>query len=514
MFQRIVGLDIGSFSIKVVLMQRGLKGPYIEKCVEWPMTSPQNDGDWVAALHKAGIRSPSGRELVVASVPQRSVFTHVVRLPFTDPQQVAQTVAYEMEGQIPLDLEEVVVDYHPIQTSDLGGPGRSDSSLLAIAVPREHLKRHLEKLQKAGVDPKALEVDGLALFNFSQHYFKELKGDVALLDVGASKTSVCVVGEEKPRLIRTIWHGGHHLTQAIAQAQNLSLEQAEQVKRKATLAEAEAGEEGISGILKTALQPLVKELSTTFHVYEIESHREIRQIYVCGGTARLQGLSTYLAHQLGKGLTEGPGIPDQETFAIGIGLALKECLGQRGSRVTFRLGEFAYHKEQTQARQHLMAMGVAGAILLLLAGGNLYLRYDLKATRYKELQSQVRSIFQQTFPKVKNIVNEVEQTKAAQKEIEKKVAFFGNGSVTALDLIGELTRRMPKDRVIEVSDLLIEQTSIRMEAQTDSYESVEKFKEVLAQYERFREVTISDAKMSADQSKVRFRISITLAEGI
>jgi general secretion pathway protein L len=509
-----IGLDIGSFSIKVVLMQRGFKGPYIEKCVEWPMTSPQNDEDWIAALHKAGIRSPSGRERVVASVPQRSVFTHVVRLPFTDPQQMAQTVAYEMEDQIPLDLEDVVVDYHPIQTSDLGGPGRPDSSLLAVAVPREHLKRYLEKLQKADVDPKALEVDGLALFNFSQHYFKELKGDVALLDVGASKTSVCIVGEEKPRLIRTIWYGGDHLTQVIAQAQNLSLEEAEQVKRNAALDEAEMGEEGISGILKTALQPLVKELSTTFHVYETESQRQVFQIYVCGGTSRLRGLSTYLSHQLGKGLVEGPGIPDQETFTTGIGLALKECLGQRGSRVTFRSGEFAYHKEQTQTRKHLMAVGVAGTILLLLLGGNLYLRYDLKATRYKELQSQVRSMFQQTFPGVKNIVNEVEQTKAAKKEIEKKLAFFGHGSVTVLDLIGELTRGMPKDRVIEVSDLLIEQTSIRMEAQTDSFESVEKFKEVLAQNERFREVTISDAKMSADQSKVRFRISITVAEGI
>jgi hypothetical protein len=73
---------------------------------------------------------------------------------------------------------------------------------------------------------------------------------------------------------------------------------------------------------------------------------------------------------------------------------------------------------------------------------------------------------------------------------------------------------MPKDRVIEVSDLLIEQASIRMEAQTDSFESVEKFREALAQYERFHEVTISDAKISADQSKVRFRINITLTEGI
>jgi general secretion pathway protein L len=525
MFQRIIGLDIGSFSIKMVLMQKGLKGPSIEKCMEWPVASLQGEADQKdlyqklsAAFHKTGIRSFAigglEREVVVASVPQQTVFTHVVRLPFTDPQQVAQTVAYEMEGQIPLDLEEVVVDYHPILPSVSGGSGQSDSTVLAVAIPREHLKRRLEGLHQAGVDPKALEIDSLALFNFSQHYLKDLKGDTALLDIGDSKTSVCIVGEGSPWLVRTVRLGGRHLTQAIAQAQNLSLEQAEQEKRKAILTGTDDVEAESSRILKDALSPLIKELATTFHVYETESGRPIHQIYVCGGTSRLQGLSVYLAHQLGKESVRGPEIMEDGTFAVGIGLALKECLGPRGSRVRFRSGEFAYRQEQAQSRHRLVALGAAAAVLLLLAGGDIYLRYHLKMARYQELQSRVRTVFQQIFPNVKTLVNEVEQTKAAQKEIDKKVAFFGGGTVTVLNLLGELTRRMPNDRVIEVSDLLIEQDDIRMEAQADSFESVEKFKAILEKYEQFREVTISDARMSADQSKVRFRVNITLTEAI
>ena len=526
MFQRILGLDVGSFSIKAVLMQKGIKGPYIERCLEWPLTPPQADGDQrpfheelAALLRGVGVRSSSsgglGRGLVVASVPQGSVFTRIIRLPFTDPEQVAQTVPYEMEGHIPLDLEEVVVDYHPIRPSSPGlgrGSGGQDSTVLAIALPKEYLKRYLEELQKAGVDPKAFEMESLALYNFFQHYLvKEVgEGHIALLDIGASKTTVCVVGEGSPRLIRTIRVGGNHLTQAIAQATNLHLEQAEHEKRKAILTESGLGESTV----KAALEPLLKELATTFHVYETETGHPVHQIYVCGGTSRLQGLSPYLAHHLGKEWVKGPGLPEEGTFAVGIGLALKECLGQRGSRVRFRSGEFAYRKERAQTRHRLVALGVAGAILFLLAAGNLYLRYHFKAARYQELQSHVRSTFQKTFPNVKNIVNEVEQTKAAQKEMEKKIAFFGSGTVTVLDLLGELTRGMPGNALIEVQDLLIEQGSIRLEAQTDSFEAVEKFRETLGKYERFREVKISDAKMSADQSKVRFRINITLSEGI
>jgi general secretion pathway protein L len=520
-FQRVIGLDLGSYSIKVVLMQKGLKGPSIEQCMEWPLAAlPGEAGaqdlyqELSSVFQKSAIPSSTlsglGKSIVVASVPQRSVFTHLVHLPFTDPQQVAQTVAYEMESQIPLDLEDVVVDYHPIQPI----PGRADSTVLAVAIPREQLKRHLEGLQKAGVDPKAFEIDSLALFNFSQQYLKEIKGDIALLDIGASKTSVCIVGESSPRLIRTVWMGGYHLTQAIAQAQNLSIEQAEQEKRKAVLTEADRMDGETTRILKDALSPLIKELTTTFHVYGTETGREIRQIYVCGGTSRLRGLSDYLADQLGRELVKTPGIPDEGIYTAGIGLALKEWLGTRGSRIRFRSGEFAYRKEQAQSRYRLVALGIAGAVLLCLASGDLYLRYHLKISRYRELQSHLRSTFQQTFPNVKTIVNEVEQTKSAQKEIDKKMAFFGSGTLTVLDLLGELTRRMPADRVVEVSDLLIEQNSIRMEAQADSFESAEKFKAILEKYDRFREVTISDAKLSADQAKVRFRINITLAEAV
>ena len=527
MFQRIIGLDVGSFSIKAVLMQKGLRGPSIERCLEWPLAPSQADGDQrlfherlAALLREVGVRPSSsgglGRDLIVASVPQGSVFARLISLPFTDPEQVAQTVPYEMEGHIPLDLEEVVVDYHPIRPSPPSGLGRGsggqDSTVLAIALPKEYLNRRLEELQKAGADPKAFEIDSLALYNFFQHYLLKEAGeeDIALLDIGASKTAVCIVVEGNPRLIRTIWVGGNHLTHAIAQASNLPLEQAEQEKRKAILSESGLRESTVIA----ALEPLLKELITTFHVVETETGRPIRHIYVCGGTSRLEGLSPYLAHQLGKELVRGPGLPEEGTFAVGIGLALKECLGQRGSKVRFRLGEFAYRKERAQIRHRLVALGIAGAMILLLAAGNVYLRYHLKAERYQELQSHVRSTFQKTFPNIKTIVNEVEQTKAAQKEMEKKVAFFGSGTVRILDLLGELTRRMPSNTVIEVQDLLIEQDSIRLEAQTDSFEAVEKFRETLGKYERFREVKISDAKMGADQSKVRFRINITLTEGI
>lgn len=529
MFQRIIGLDIGSSSIKAVLMQRGLKGFSIERCIEWPLSPAQAAGDrthfgelLISGLLNVGVRRTwasggsvgSSREKFVVSVPHRLMFTHRISLPFSNAQQVASTVPYELEGHIPVDLEEVVVDYHPIRDSGSGSGNGQATTVLAFAIRKEYLLHHLDELHKAGVDPVAFEPDVLALYNFSQQYLKDVEGDLALLDIGAGKTSICIVGEGNPRLIRTVWMGGRHLTQAVAGALQISWEQAEE-KKKGVVLRADGTDGPISQAVKTALEPLLKELATTFHVYEVETGRSIRHLYICGGASNLPGLSSYLAGQLGQDLIQNPvEIPGGGSYTVGIGLALKECLGQRASKVRFRSGEFAYGKEQAQARSRMVILGAVGIVLLLLAGGNLYLRYHLKEARYEGLRSQVRGLFQQTLPQVKVVVNEVEQLKAAQKEIDKKVGFFGSGTVTTLDLLAELTLRMPQGVVIEVQELLIEQDSVRMEAETDSFEAVERFKAQLEGYPGFREVTISDAKTSADQSKVRFRINITLAEGI
>ena len=520
-----IGLDLGSSSIKVVLMQRGLKGPAIERCIEYPLAQTQaghssNGGAppfheaLAAALQKAGVRSYLGRDLVVTSVPQKVIYTRLFRLPFTDLHQVAQTVPFEMEGQIPLDLEDVVVDYHPLQSARSNGPHGRDTTVLVAALPKTYLKNQIEEFQKAGVDPKAFEIDCLALYNFYQYYLKEVEGDMALLDIGASKTSLCLVGEGSPRTIRTVWFGGGHMTRAVAEGLNLSDEQAEQEKRRAALISSPTDGNEASEVIRECLRPFIHELTTTLHVYRTQFGRPIRRLYVCGGSAKLVGLAPYLARELGVEPVSGPGIPEEETFAVGIGLALKEWLGQRASRIRFRTGEFAYGKEQAEHRRRLTALSIGGAVLLLLAAGDISLRYHFKETRYQGLRSQVQATFQKTFPGVRTIVDEVEQTRAAQRELEKKAAFFGSGAVTALGLLQELTRRMPEDARIEVQEMVIEKDAIRIEARAASFEAVEKFKASLNGHEGFREVSITDAKTSADQSSVRFRIQIVLTEGI
>ena len=52
-----------------------------------------------------------------------------------------------------------------------------------------------------------------------------------------------------------------------------------------------------------------------------------------------------------------------------------------------------------------------------------------------------------------------------------------------------------------------------MEAETDTFDSVDRIKSSLNQFREFKDVTISDAKVSADQKSVKFRLSAELLSG-
>ena len=119
----------------------------------------------------------------------------------------------------------------------------------------------------------------------------------------------------------------------------------------------------------------------------------------------------------------------------------------------------------------------------------------------------------EAFPEAKNIVDEVQQSKSAVEELRKKVEALGGGSkgvITSLDTLNTLSEKVPKDMQVDVDDIMIDKNKIRVQGETDSFESVEKLKKEFETVSFFKKVDVSDAKLSADQKKVKFRIIIDM----
>jgi hypothetical protein len=79
-----------------------------------------------------------------------------------------------------------------------------------------------------------------------------------------------------------------------------------------------------------------------------------------------------------------------------------------------------------------------------------------------------------------------------------------------LPLLRELTQRLPKGLVLNLTALTVERSTLQLEAETDSFESVEKVKQALLAFPGVGEVTVSDTRVGAVPKQVRFRVSVTL----
>src|SRR5574342_259908 len=188
--QRVAGRDLGSASVKAVLLESTFRGHAVLDAASAPV-APDGEGQpglrerQVAALQ--GLLASRGWhfDAAVAAWPGAGAASHLVALPFSDPRRIAETVQFEVEGQIPFDLSEVAWDWQVLETR----AGRTD--LYVGVVRREEMKALLGHLAGVGIDPRVVLPAGPAYAALpaagALRAGEGAAGAEVILDVGAER---------------------------------------------------------------------------------------------------------------------------------------------------------------------------------------------------------------------------------------------------------------------------------------------------------------------------------------
>jgi general secretion pathway protein L len=135
--------------------------------------------------------------------------------------------------------------------------------------------------------------------------------------------------------------------------------------------------------------------------------------------------------------------------------------------------------------------------------------YFLKQ-RAAALDSRTLVLFKKTFPHIGRIVDPVKQAQIEINEL-KRVATPGqvagmNGR--ALDLLLEISERLPDSMDLKVSRLVIDPNSVRIKGDTDTYNTVDQVKQGLEKSSLFKTTTISSANLDRGKNRVLFEIKL------
>jgi len=264
------------------------------------------------------------------------------------------------------------------------------------------------------------------------------------------------------------------------------------------------------------------ELRTALLSAEDAGAPPIDRIYLTGCASQVDGLDASLSEELGVPVEalqlpvpklkadEAPQ-PEAE-HSLCYALALAGLPAGRKTSVEFRKGPFAY-KADSRLQARLVLAAVAMVFLVIFSGLALHftksaaLRGELKATN-----TQMVTSVQEAFPSVpsssllssESVMNVMNEQVA---NVEKRIANLTGPELTPLIALRELSTTIPENVSVDVSEYLVNNEMVRIQAKTDSFGSVDSIEAAILANPRFKGAQKSNVN-KARNGQMSFTVTI------
>jgi type IV pilus assembly protein PilM len=354
----IIGLDVGSHSIKLVGLKMTSKGPFLT-CLGMKEVPPGGDKEDVntaietlkSLLSEVGLKTKK----VSLTISGSGVHIKRISIPSLPKTELKEAVRWEIKDALPYPVETAQIDFHILNEYVEDNVKKLD--VITVACPKELLDRTLSIAKGAGFQPTHLDVGPFALWNtlLSLDQIKK-EETVALIDIGAEKTGIYLFKDRTLQFTREVTPGGEDFTRVIMEgigsvgSPDVLYERAESIKRETGIPLESNLEKGsdpstslskIAFLVRPVMEKLAAEIERSLEYFRnLFNGEKIDRILLTGGSANLKNMVPYLSKELRlpvehfnplkKILYDSKKVDAQlfdqmgSSFAIAVGIALLE----------------------------------------------------------------------------------------------------------------------------------------------------------------------------------------------
>jgi len=301
--KNVIGLDIGSSSIKLVELNEGKSGYKLQNLAISPLP-PEAIVD--GALMDSVTIVDTIRDListckvktkdVVTSVSGHSVIVKKITLPFMTKAELEESIQWEAERYIPFDINDVNIDFQ-IFGSSSENPEVMD--VILVAAKKDIINDYVSILMEAGLNPVIIDIDAFALENMlGINYDLEKEEVVAIANVGASITNINIIKNNISAFTRDIFKGGNQITEEIQRQLHIDFEEAEKIKvgSKVDI----ASQPVIQSVIKEASESLAIEIGNSLDFFQsTTTYEKIGKLFLSGGGSKIKDFDIVLQQQIG-----------------------------------------------------------------------------------------------------------------------------------------------------------------------------------------------------------------------
>lgn len=299
----LVGLDIGSSSVKLVALSKGGKGFTLEAYAV--VTLPPSaviDGNIqdvaeVGFVIEKAVKVAGGKmSAAVSAVPSSAVITKRIEMSnaFTE-FELEDQIKVEADQFIPYPLDEVAIDFEVL------GPVENNDNLdkvLLVACRKDDVEQREDAINSAGLKCEIVDVDTYAVertFPLVSADHMDEQALIGIVDIGAATLTLNVFRGAEIVYSREQAFGGNDLTNSIHQQYGMSIEEVEQSLRLDDIS-SEIQEMVVLPFRSTVAQQVSRSLQ---FFYSSGAHSELNALYLSGGTSTIEGLADQLEEDIG-----------------------------------------------------------------------------------------------------------------------------------------------------------------------------------------------------------------------
>lgn len=509
--KNVLGLDLGSHSLKAVELQQGLRSL---EAVHVNAVPREDEAHSLASQVERLVQVHRLQtEHVVSALRSDRLSLRRLTFPFSERRRVAQAVPFELEDQVPFELEDMVLDWEIAQRE------RNRVEIVAALAPRDEVARLVALLHEAHCDARTLEAEGLVLANLTAAF--DLPGSRLLVDLGHEKTTLCALRSGTAVAARGVGVAGRAFTEAIAQERALGLEDAERYKHEHGLAEP-----GIGTPFPRAdalLERLASEILRFANSLEPVLPGGVEELTLLGGSAQLEHIDRWLAERTGIPAAR-LGLPREETgvgfaaagsplvFAPALALALRGT-PRATTRLNLRQDDFGRRIDFSRYRREFGTTGVLGAVVAGLALVSFTTGAVLESRRASQVESRIEALYGEAFPGRPVPSNPVAAMREAVRQAEDRAEYLGvyRGNLSALDVLTEISRRVPADLDVVFEELSIDKQTVRIRVLAKSFEAADRLGAELSKFGPFDQARIGAIETDKRTGSKKFNVTISLA---
>ncbi len=300
----LLGVDISSTSVKLLELSRSGGRYRVESyaveplppnsVVEKNITDAQLVGEAIArAVKKSGTRTKLGACAVAGS----AVITKVISMPANlGEEELESQIQMEADQYIPYALDEISLDFSILGPS-ANDPGRID--VLLAASRSDNVDVRVAALEVAALQAKIVDVEAFALEN-AVALLAAQGGPVgqahilAVMDVGATSSTLSVLEDCKIIYTREQLFGGRQLTDEIQRRYGLSYEEAGLAKRQGGLPDNYEPE-----VLRPFMESMAQEVNRALQFFYSSSQvGTVDHVVMAGGCASIPGIDALVQSKI------------------------------------------------------------------------------------------------------------------------------------------------------------------------------------------------------------------------